>query len=509
MANAEHKPVLLLILDGWGITTNPEISAIAQGRTPTWDKLLSEYPHTRLITHGPHVGLIEGQMGNSEVGHLNLGAGRIVYQDILAIKRMLEAGEVAASAPLNDFFRDCSRGSSVLHFIGLLSDGGVHSHIMHLRDLIPHARRRGIQRIYLHALTDGRDTAPEIAERFFAQVSDKMPSGVGFATLGGRWFGMDRDRRWDRTQQHWEAIAHGQGPRYDSWERALAAARERGEKDEFIQPSVLGDYAGVNDGDYVLFFNFRADRMRQLVSAFLFQDFDGFDRGRLPATRVFTMRRYRQDFDNEVLLKDDPVDDTITEYLCRNGYTVYKSAETEKYAHVTYFFNGGLEDPWPGEKRVLIQSPQVATYDLKPDMSVYEVTDRLVQELKGRTHDLFMVNFANGDMVGHTGDFAAAIGAVEAVDRCLEQILGAVHWGEDVNVVITADHGNCEEMKYPDGSTNTQHSMNDVPLVVVSEPRRELKPPADWSLCDVAPTVLNLMALPQPASWTGTSLLKA
>jgi len=238
MAHTAHKPVLLLILDGWGITTNPEISAIAQGNTPTWDKLIADYPHTRLITNGPAVGLIEGQMGNSEVGHLNLGAGRVVYQDILAIKRMLAAGEVSANASLNDFFTDCSLGTSVLHFVGLLSDGGVHSHIMHLRDLIPHARRRGVKRIQIHALTDGRDTAPEIAERYFSQVSDKMPSGVGFATLGGRWFGMDRDRRWERTQQHWEAIVHGNGPRYDSWESAMAAARQRGEGDEFIQPSV-------------------------------------------------------------------------------------------------------------------------------------------------------------------------------------------------------------------------------------------------------------------------------
>jgi 2,3-bisphosphoglycerate-independent phosphoglycerate mutase len=257
----------------------------------------------------------------------------------------------------------------------------------------------------------------------------------------------------------------------------------------------------------VLFFNFRADRMRQMVSAFLFQDFDGFDRGRLPATCVFTMRRYRQDFYNDVLLKDDPVEDTLTEYLSRNGYKVYKSAETEKYAHVTYFFNGGREDPWPGEKRVLIQSPQVATYDLKPEMSVYEVTDQLVQELKQQSFDLFVVNFANGDMVGHTGDFQAAVSAVEAIDRCLEQILGAVHWGEEVNVLITADHGNCEEMKFRDGSTNTQHSMNEVPLVLVSQPRRELKPPADWALCGVAPTVLDLMAIPAPACWTCKSLL--
>ncbi len=507
MPTGKLKPVLLLILDGWGIGEDPASDAIALAETPTWDKLLEQYPHTRLITNGPHVGLIEGQMGNSEVGHLNLGAGRVVYQDILAIKNMLEGGEVSASAPLNQFLRDCSRGSSVLHFIGLLSDGGVHSHLIHLRGLISLARRRGVRRIYIHALTDGRDTPPTVAERYFAQVSDKMPSGVGFATLGGRWYGMDRDRRWERTQRHWEAIVHGQGLRYDTWEAAMAAARGRKEGDEFVQPSVIGDYAGINDDDFVLFFNFRADRMRQLVSAFLIDEFDGFERGRIPRTRTFTMRRYRQDLDSEVLLRDEPVADTIVEYLSGRGMTVYKSAETEKYAHVTYFFNGGREDPWPGEKRVLIQSPQVATYDLKPEMSAYEVADQLVQHLKQQSHDLFVVNFANGDMVGHTGVREAAIKAVHAVDHCLEQILGAVHWGRDVDVIVTADHGNCEQLAFTDGSPHTQHSMSDVRLVLVSEPRRELKPPDGWSLCDVAPTIMGLWDIEPPESWTGTSLL--
>jgi 2,3-bisphosphoglycerate-independent phosphoglycerate mutase len=511
------NPVLLLILDGWGLAADDANSAIAMANTPTWDKLMANYPWTRLTTHGVSVGLIEGQMGNSEVGHLNLGAGRVVYQDLLHIKRMIEDGEIDAHAHMNRFLRACSRGSSVLHLVGLFSDGGVHSHIDHLRGFIQIARRRGIKRIWVHALTDGRDTAPRIAERYFEDIGYKMPAGVGFATVGGRYYAMDRDRRWDRTLLAWECIVHAEAPRYPVWEDALAAARSRDEGDEFITPSVVGDFNGIQDGDFVMFYNFRADRMRQLVSAFLFDEFDGFERGRIPMTRTFSVRRYRDDFHNDVLLEDDFVTETITEVLSKRGLKVYKSAETEKYAHVTYFFNGGRELPWPGEDRQLVQSPYVATYDLKPEMSVYEVTDQLVQRLKARDHSLYVVNFANGDMVGHTGIKPACIKAAEAVDHCLEQVLGAVHWGKETSVIITADHGNLDELTFPDGGPNTQHSMNDVPLLLVTDPRRELKAPEEaadgsprkkWTLCDVAPTIMALLGEDCPKSWDGISLLK-
>jgi 2,3-bisphosphoglycerate-independent phosphoglycerate mutase len=514
MTAADLKPVLLLILDGWGLSSQTENNAIELAATPTWHKLWNEYPHTRLVTNGTAVGLIEGQMGNSEVGHLNLGAGRIVYQDLPLIRRMIESGELDAHPRLNSFLRACSRGSSVLHCVGLFSDGGVHSHIDHLRGLIDIARRRGVKRIHIHALLDGRDTPPRQAEQYFRLVADKMHAGTGFATLGGRYFGMDRDRRWVRTMQAWEAIVHGDGLKAPDWEAAMRNARERKENDEFVTPTVLGEYDGMHDGEYVLFFNFRADRMRQMVSAFLFDDFDGFDRGRVPMTRVFSVRRYRDDFQNDVLLEEDIVPETITELLSGSGLRVYKSAETEKYAHVTYFFNGGRELPWPGEDRVLVQSPMVGTYDQKPEMSVYEVTDRLVQHLKARDHQLFVVNFANGDMVGHTGIREAILAAVHAVDHCLEQIMGATHWGRDVSVIVTADHGNAEEMTFPDGSVSTQHSMNEVPLVLVDEPRRELKQPDKdeygrlWSLCDVAPTIMALLKQTQPESWNGQSLLE-
>ena len=513
MSEPPRKPILLLILDGWGLGRDPANSAIELAETPTWHKLWKDWPCTQLVTNGPAVGLIEGQMGNSEVGHLNLGAGRIVYQDLLFIRRMIDSGEIEAHAQLNTFLKACSQGSSVLHFVGIFSDGGVHGHIEHLRGLIDLARRRGIKRIWIHALLDGRDTHPRCAERYFKLVSDKMHAGVGFATMSGRYYGMDRDRRWGRTLRAWDAIVHAEGTHAKNWEDALRLARERDEGDEFVSPTALGEYSGMNDGEYVLFYNFRADRMRQLVSAFLFDDFDGFERGRVPMTRVFSVRRYRDDFQNPVLLEEDLVPDTITELLCEHGMRVYKSAETEKYAHVTYFFNGGREDPWPCEQRVLVQSPMIATYDLKPEMSVYEVTERLVQHLKARDFDLYVVNFANGDMVGHTGVREAVIAAVTAVDHCLEQIMGAVHWGHDVSVIVTADHGNAEELTFPDGSVSTQHSMNDVPLVLVDEPRRELKP-ADksrfgrlWSLCDVAPTILALWGITPPPCWTGESLL--
>lgn len=514
MSTQNPKPVLLLILDGWGLASDPQNSAIELGLTPIWHKLWNEYPRTQLVTHGPAVGLTEGQMGNSEVGHLNLGSGRVVYQDLLLIRRMIESGEIDAHEKLNAYLRACARGSSVLHFIGLFSDGGVHSHIDHLRGFIEIARRRGIKRIWIHSLLDGRDTHPKVAEQYFRLVGDKMRSGTGFATLGGRYFGMDRDRRWDRTKRSWDAIVHAEGPRAANWEEAMRQARERGEGDEFVTPTVLGDFPGIQDGDYVFCYNFRADRMRQMVSAFLFDDFDGFDRGRVPMTRLFSVRRYRADFPNDVLLEEDTIPETITEMLSRQGYRVYKSAETEKYAHVTYFFNGGNETPWPGETRILVQSPMVATYDLKPEMSVYEVTDILVQHLKMKTHQLFVVNFANGDMVGHTGIREAILKAVHAVDHCLEQILGAVHWGRDVSVLVTADHGNAEELTFPDGGVSTQHSMNDVPVVLVDEPRRELLQPdaatygRAWALCDVAPTIFDLMGLEPPASWSGQSLLK-
>ncbi|MCB1220534.1 MAG: 2,3-bisphosphoglycerate-independent phosphoglycerate mutase [Planctomycetales bacterium] len=501
------KPVLLLILDGWGLAEDPSNSAIDLANTPTWDRIWREYPHTRLIPHGTHVGLMEGQMGNSEVGHLNLGAGRVVRQDLLEVTRLIDAGELATHGPLNEFLAPMHDSGGTLHFIGLFSDGGIHSHINHLLGLARHAASVGVRRIAIHALTDGRDTAPKCCEQYFELAQRELPDNAFFASVGGRYFLMDRDHRWERTQQHWDVITHGMGPVARDWQTAVAAARNRDEGDEFITPTVIGDYAGFEADDRILCFNFRADRMRQSVAAWTQPDFEGFDRGDYSPLPLFSVRRYEAHFGNPVLISRDTVDETLAQVVSQHGLTTYKSAETEKYAHVTYFFNGGLEKPWPGEERVLVPSPKVATYDLQPEMSVSEVTDRLVEDMQQQGHDLYVVNYANGDMVGHTGVKQACIAACETVDACLRRVLDEAGWGEQVTVIVTADHGNCDVLTWPDGTPHTQHSMNDSPFVLVSEPRRELKPPAQWSLRDVAPTILELLGIDKPASWDGSSLL--
>ena len=548
------KPVLLLILDGWGLAS-PESggngnSAIELADTPVWDKLWrsGQYPTTRLIPHGALVGLTPGQMGNSEVGHLNLGAGRVVYQDLVAISRLIQLGEFQKHKALNAFLSTCWEQSAALHFVGLFSDGGVHSHIDHLYGLVDYAKHRGIKRIWLHALLDGRDTPPQKAEEYFKQAQDWLPEGVAFATLGGRYYGMDRDKRWERIAQAWEVIAHGVSAvgahgcapadaskaeeradirpplRYEDWPSAMAAARARGEGDEFVTPCVLGDYPGIADGDHVFCFNFRADRMRQLVSCFTGAAGDnapGFDRGRVPQVALMSATQYRDDFTFPVLLDSHIVKETLVEVLAGLGLSSFKCAETEKYAHVTYFFNGGREAPWPGEERVMVPSPHVATYDLQPEMSLPSVTDKLVEALTARRHALYVVNFANGDMVGHTGVKAAELRAVQTVDSALQRVLDAAGWGERVACLITADHGNCDQLTWPDGSPHTQHSMNDVPVVLVdgaagrTETLRQPGPHQDahgeeranLALCDIAPTILALLEVAQPESWNGVSLL--
>jgi 2,3-bisphosphoglycerate-independent phosphoglycerate mutase len=587
------KPVLLLILDGWGLASpesgGPANSAVELAETPVWDRLWrsGEFPTTRLIPHGELVGLTPGQMGNSEVGHLNLGAGRIVYQDLVAITRMIQHDGFARHQALNRFLHSCWETGAALHFVGLFSDGGVHSHIDHLYGLLDYACHRGVRKVWIHALLDGRDTPARQAEQYFQQAADWLPDCARFATLGGRYFGMDRDRRWDRVQQAWEVIAHGtkvQGSRlraqeleldpqvmqaitpskgdsagliqasaspsvlglkpcaFRDWRTAMAAARTRDEGDEFVTPCVLGDYPGMADGDHVLFFNFRADRMRQLVSCFTFPpdrsdpardsavqeqaaaeghptDAPGFDRGRIPRVELMSATPYRADFGLPVLLDSDTVAEGLVEVVSRHKLATFKLAETEKYAHVTYFFNGGREEPWPAEERLLVPSPKVATYDLQPEMSLSQVTAKLVAALRERRHSLYVVNFANGDMVGHTGVKPACIAACEAVDAALSQVLDAADWGERVVCIITADHGNCDQLTWPDGSPHTQHSMNDVPVVVVGAPEPvPLRQPgplddahgharANLALCDIAPTVLTLLGIEHPESWTGVSLV--
>jgi 2,3-bisphosphoglycerate-independent phosphoglycerate mutase len=517
----EPKPVLLLILDGWGLASpesgGAQNSAIELARTPTWDRLWKSgaFPTTELVPHGSAVGLLPGQMGNSEVGHLNLGAGRVVWQDLPAISRMIDTGELAQHHALQQFFARAIGGSGALHFIGLFSDGGVHSHITHLYGFVNAALAAGVSgQIYIHALLDGRDTEPAVAERYFSEAEQRLPANASFATLGGRYFAMDRDKRWERVARHWGVIAHGDGPHAADWHSAMLHARARSEGDEFVTPTVLGSYGGMKDGDSVFFFNFRADRMRQLASCLLTAPGSvhtpQFERGRIPNVHVFSAKRYRDDLDNPVLLADETLDETLTQLASRSGLRIYKSAETEKYAHVTYFFNGGREAPWPGEERVLVPSPQVATYDLQPEMSLPEVTDKLVAALVGAEHELYIVNFANPDMVGHTGVREACIKACEAVDAALLRVLDAAQWGKAVNVIVTADHGNCDQLTWPDGTPHTQHSMNNVPVVLLGDGRcalRQFDAADPHSLCDIAPTILALLGLAQPASWDGESLI--
>jgi 2,3-bisphosphoglycerate-independent phosphoglycerate mutase len=519
MSSPARKPVVLLILDGWGLAGTgdwggAENSAVELADTPVWDRLRTEFPMTQLIPHGTHVGLTAGQMGNSEVGHLNLGAGRTVYQDLVAVTLMIEDCKLSEHAALNAFLADAQSGT--LHFVGLFSDGGVHSHIDHLLGFAKYAAECGVQRIAVHALLDGRDTPPAIAEQYFVKAEQQLPPGATFATLGGRYFGMDRDRRWERVRPAWEAIIHGEGTRELDWREALQRAREAGQSDEFVLPVVLGDYGGMQDGDSVFFFNFRADRMRELGAPLALPEFDGFDRGAVPKVSIFSTTRYRDDFTFPTLLTDAPLEETLAQVASAAGLRMYKSAETEKYAHVTYFFNGGREEPWPGEDRVLVQSPGVATYDLLPEMSAAGVTELLCEDLAARRHDVYVINYANGDMVGHTGVRDACIRACEAVDACVGRVLDAAGWGELATVIVTADHGNCDVLSWPDGTPHTQHSMNLVPLVLVAAPGLELLATdsaeaaahGGWSLRDVAPTILALLGLPRPASWNGRSLLR-
>lgn len=528
MTASPRKPVLLLILDGWGLAgrgdpsrpdaeSSRQNSAIELARTPVWHKLWEEWPHTELVPHGRAVGLTDGQMGNSEVGHLNLGAGRVVWQDLLAATKLIEGGGLATHAAWQGWLGAAREGGDELHFIGLFSDGGVHSHIEHLRGLVLSAAAANPQaQIYIHALLDGRDTAPRIAEQYFGQAEKWLPANGAFATLGGRYFAMDRDQRWERVKLAWDALVHGQGQRQPDWRSAMALARENDEGDEFVTPTVLGDYAGMQGARVsVCFFNFRADRARQFCEALTAPAFEGFERGTFQQVSLFSLKQYREDIICPVLLDDRAVEHTLAEVVSRHPglhgaqARIYKSAETEKYAHVTYFFNGGREAPWPGEERVLVPSPKVATYDLKPEMSVVEVTDKLCAALQSAAYDLYVVNFANGDMVGHTGVREACIAACEAVDACLGRVLETCGWGERVSAIITADHGNCDVLTWPDGTPHTQHSMNNSPLVLVSAPRRELRAPSarPWSLRDVAPTILALLGIAQPPDWDGVSLL--
>ncbi len=503
------KPLLLLILDGWGHRVERADNAIAQATLPNWRRLLAEYPHTLVHTEGRFVGLPDGQMGNSEVGHMNIGAGRIVYQDLTRIDAAIEDGSFFANAELLAACAAAKQHAGTLHLFGLVSPGGVHSHEAHLLAMMELARREAVPRVAVHAFLDGRDTPPRSAEASLRalQAACAAAGNARIATVIGRYYAMDRDQRWERVQPAYRAITEATAEFHaDDALAALAAAYARGENDEFVKPTVIGAGAKFADGDAVVFMNFRADRARQLTRVFVQLDFSGFERPRpIVLSRFVCLTEYDATIPAPVGFHSDDLHHTLAQVLAENGLSQLRIAETEKYAHVTFFFSGGREQAEPGEDRVLIPSPKVATYDLQPEMSCPELTAKLCEDIRARRHDVIICNIANPDMVGHSGILAAAIRAAEAVDTALGAIAAALAevGGE---MIVTADHGNLEMMRDPEtGAPHTAHTVGPVPLVYVGRPAHLHD---GGSLRDIAPTLLRLLELPVPAEMTGRSLIE-
>jgi 2,3-bisphosphoglycerate-independent phosphoglycerate mutase len=511
------RPLLLIILDGWGYTPEVEFNAIAQARTPVWDHIWRTYPHTFLHASEMEVGLPHGQMGNSEVGHLNLGAGRVIYQDFTRIGRDIETGDFFHNPVLNEAVDKAIATDKALHIFGLLSPGGVHSHEDHIEAMIHLAARKGVQRIYLHAFLDGRDTPPQSASASIARMQAVFAeTGQGrIASVIGRYYAMDRDNRWQRVEAAYRAIAEGEAEFYaEDPINALENAYARGENDEFVKPTCIvrkGETAlRVEDDDVIIFMNFRADRAREITCAFSTPSFAGFTRPRALKLGSFVcLSEYHKDFNLPVAYPPEQPVNVFGEWISRHGLHQLRIAETEKYAHVTFFFNGGQETVYPGEDRILVSSPKVATYDLKPEMSAVELTDKLIESIHchDNAFDVIICNYANPDMVGHTGKMEAAIKAVETIDHCLERVIDAIlkQGGE---LLLTADHGNIEKMcDVNSGQAHTAHTTNLVPFIYVGE--RQLKmTEAVGILADVAPTMLHLLNLPQPPEMTGHTLVQ-
>ena len=511
-------PVLLAILDGWGYGPPSATNAITVANTPNMDGWMARYPFTTLVAHNGAVGLPEGQMGNSEVGHLNIGAGRVVYQELTRINRAIVTGDFYKNPVLQAAFARLRETKAALHLLGLVSDGGVHSHLHHLEALVKMAADTGVADIFIHAFMDGRDTPPQSGASYMRDLQAALARlGCGrVATISGRYYAMDRDNRWERVERAWQAMVDGVGERTTATEpvAAIAAAYGRGENDEFIKPVVLTTTAGqpvatINDNDTVLFFNFRADRVRELTHAFIDPAFAGFARKRPPRLgECLTFTEYDQHFTLPIIFPPVALTRILGEEVSRHGLTQLRIAETEKYAHVTYFFNGGREEPFAGEERVLIPSPrEVATYDLKPEMSALAVTEELLRRLAAKEYGLVVINFANGDMVGHTGVLAAAVKACETVDQCLGRLVQAFTKRGGV-VLITADHGNADIMYNPETKGPfTAHTSNPVPCILVSDRHLGCRLRPDGALKDIAPTVLALLGLPVPAEMEGSNLI--
>lgn len=508
------KPVVLMILDGYGLNKNCEANAVCEGKTPIMDQLMSQCPFVEGQASGLAVGLPEGQMGNSEVGHLNMGAGRIVYQELTRITKSIKDGDFFENKALLAAVENCKKNDSSLHMYGLVSDGGVHSHLSHIVGLLELAKRNGLEKVYVHCFLDGRDTPPSSGKDFVAELEAEMARvGVGkVASVMGRYYAMDRDKNWDRVKLAYDTLTKGAGNYCDSATGAIQASYDEGKTDEFVIPSIVTEngvpVATIKDSDSVIFFNFRPDRAREITRAFCDDAFDGFDRGDRVKTTYVCFTDYDETIGNKlVAFEKESITNTFGEFLAAHGKTQARIAETEKYAHVTFFFNGGIEEPNEGEDRVLVPSPkEVATYDLKPEMSAPAVCDKLVEAIKSDRYDVIIINFANPDMVGHTGVEAAAIKAIEAVDECVGRAVDAI---KEVNGVmfICADHGNAEQLvDYETGEPFTAHTTNPVPFILVNaDPSYKLR--EGGCLADIAPTLIELMGLEQPKEMTGESLL--
>ncbi|MEY4984228.1 MAG: hypothetical protein RIR62_2494 [Pseudomonadota bacterium] len=501
------KPVVLCILDGWGLSGTTDHNAPALANVPTFNRLWSTCPHARLLTHGPDAGLPTGQMGNSEVGHTNIGAGRVVAMDLGAIDLAVEDGSFATNPALLDFAAQVKAKGGTAHLMGVVSDGGVHGHIAHILAAARAITALGVP-VALHAITDGRDVAPSSAAGFMADLLAGLPAGAQVATVTGRYWAMDRDNRWDRVARAYHAFVNARGEAAPDAATAVAQSYAKGETDEFVAPTVIAGYGGARDGDGFFCLNFRADRAREILAALGQPDFDAFDTGARPAWAALLGMVEYSDAHNAYMATAFPkrsIPNTLGEWVAKQGKTQFRLAETEKYPHVTFFLNGGREEPFAGEDRFMPKSPKVATYDLQPEMSAPEVGDHLVAAI-GKGYDLIVVNFANPDMVGHTGVLSAAIAACEAVDAALTRAVAALEAAGGA-MIVTADHGNCEQMWDPvTNGPHTAHTLNPVPVILVGGPAGTgLR---DGRLADLAPTVLALMGLPQPAEMTGTSLLK-
>ncbi len=502
------RPTMLMILDGFGLNERKEGNAIAAARKPALDAIFEEYPGTRLDASGLAVGLPDGQMGNSEVGHLNIGAGRVVYQELTRISKSIKDGDFFDNETLGRAMDYALENHSALHLLGLLSDGGVHSHISHLFALLNLAKKKGLTKVFIHCFLDGRDVPPRCAGEYIEALQNHMAQiGVGeIATVIGRYYAMDRDKRWDRLEKAYDAMTLGQGFAASTGCAAVDSAYAREENDEFVQPTSTGA-ATVKDGDAMIMFNFRPDRAREITRAFVDPDFDGFARKKtLKNLKYVCMTQYDAQMPNvEVAFPPQTLTNTFGNYISSLGLSQLRIAETEKYAHVTFFFNGGVEAPCEGEDRILVPSPQVATYDLQPEMSAPIVTERVLEQIEAEKYDCIILNFANADMVGHTGVMEAAVKAIEALDKCVPQIVDAV-LKKGGQILLTADHGNADCMIDEAGNVVTAHSLNQVPLIHIADKPVQL---ADGGrLCDIAPTMLELMGLAIPAEMTGKSLVK-